>query len=72
MAAAEAALVYHNTCDAKRATLGPVDVPRHADDFGVVFGARDAFFFADEKTLPSRGLFDQTIAYGHGDVRAAL
>ena len=29
-------------------------------------------FFADEKTLPSRGLFGQTVAYGHGDVRAAL
>ena len=32
----EAALDYHNTCDARRATLGPVDEPRHVDDFGVV------------------------------------
>jgi hypothetical protein len=29
-------------------------------------------FFADEKTLPSRGLFGQTVAHGHGNVRAAL
>ena len=29
-------------------------------------------FFADEKTLPSRGLFGRTVAYGHADVRAAL
>ena len=29
-------------------------------------------FFADEKTLPSRGLFGRTVAYGHTDVRAAL
>ena len=29
-------------------------------------------FFADEKTLPSRGLFGRTVAYDHADVRAAL
>ena len=29
-------------------------------------------FFADENTLPSRGLFGRTVAYGHADVRAAL
>ena len=29
-------------------------------------------FFADEKTLPSRGLFGRTVAHGHADVRAAL
>ena len=29
-------------------------------------------FFADEKTLPSRGLFGRAVAYGHADVRAAL
>jgi hypothetical protein len=29
-------------------------------------------FFADEKSLPSRGLFGRAVAYGHADVRAAL
>ena len=30
--------LYHKTCEARRASLGSVDVPRHADGFGVVFG----------------------------------
>ena len=41
--------LYHKTCEARRASLGPVDGPRHADGFGVVFGARDAFFSPTRK-----------------------
>jgi len=72
-AAAETALDYYTTCDAKRVTLPPVDVLRHADGFGIVFGAREAVFPPTRKGCrrevfllrPSRMVM-------HGDVRAAL
>ena len=58
----------------RRKARGPVTRRRPATRrrFRGRFRCPRRVFFADEKTLPSRGLFGRTVAYGHADVRAAL